>query len=145
MFLKKLFFNFLGFVLLPSLLWGQTVDVEVGDSFFAPKDLTIQKGTTVRWTNLGFLVHTSTADAGTWNSGALSTNDSFQFTFNQPGSYRYYCVFHGGPGGFGMAGTVTVEDPLANAPSFGWTGLTLLFCALAGAGIWFLSKREPLT
>ncbi len=142
MLLKKLLLPLLGFFLLPLVLWGQVVDVEIGDSFFAPRDLTIQNGETVRWRNLGFLVHTATADAGAWPSGTLSPSDTFQWTFNQPGVYRYYCVFHGGPGGFGMAGTVTVVDPLANVPSFGWLGLALLLSTLVGTGIWFLQRRE---
>jgi hypothetical protein len=32
-------------------------------------------------------------------------------TFNTPGVYGYYCDLHGGPNGFGMSGTVTVNGP----------------------------------
>jgi hypothetical protein len=39
-------------------------------------------------------------------------------TFAQPGTYHYYCEVHGGPGGFGMSGTVTVNT----APASGGGG-----------------------
>jgi plastocyanin len=34
---------------------------------------------------------------------------TYSFTFNAAGTYDFYCSNHGGPGGFGMSGTVTVE------------------------------------
>jgi plastocyanin len=33
---------------------------------------------------------------------------SYQFTV--PGVYHYYCLVHGGPGGVGMSGTITVVE-----------------------------------
>ena len=42
---------------------------------------------------------------------ADSSSWSVSRTFNTPGVYSYYCDLHGGPGGVGMSGTVTVNGP----------------------------------
>jgi plastocyanin len=34
---------------------------------------------------------------------------TYQYTFNTPGTYRYYCSVHGGPGGVSMSGTIIVQ------------------------------------
>ncbi|MCI0329769.1 MAG: hypothetical protein L0196_02290 [candidate division Zixibacteria bacterium] len=106
--LKNLLQFLLVFSFFPSITWGQVVDVEIGDTFFSPKNLTVQPGTTVRWTHMGALLHTTTADDGSWNSGTLSNGQTFQFAFNQLGVFRYFCTFHGLPGGVGQSGIVTV-------------------------------------
>jgi plastocyanin len=43
-------------------------------------------------------------------SGILSEGPkTYTYTFDTPGTYRYYCIAHGAPGGVGMSGTVIVE------------------------------------
>jgi len=88
---------------------GKTT-VEILDSRFGPVELTVPTGTTVVWTNNGGLSHTVTADDNTFDSGTMGKGDTFSFTFNEPGTYPYYCEFHGGPGGIGMSGVITVSD-----------------------------------
>jgi len=46
----------------------ETTQVDAGDFFFDPRDLTIAQGTTVCWTNIGESVHTVTPD-GLFDSG----------------------------------------------------------------------------
>jgi plastocyanin len=87
----------------------ETVDVDIIDDIFQLTELTVPVGTTVVWTHFGSNPHTVTADDGSFDSGTLSHGSTFEFTFNQPGTYPYHCVFHGGPG-FGMAGTIIVTD-----------------------------------
>jgi plastocyanin len=42
-------------------------------------------------------------------SGNLAGNGaSFTHTFTKAGSFPYYCRYHGGPGGQGMSGVITV-------------------------------------
>jgi hypothetical protein len=62
----------------------------------------------VVWTQEGQLPHTVTADDGSFDSGEMGQGDTYSRTFQQPGSYPYYCTFHGAPGGEGMSGTVIV-------------------------------------
>jgi plastocyanin len=46
------------------------------------------------------------------SSGALANAPhTYSFTFNTPGTYHYHCQAHGGAGGVGMSGTVTVRAP----------------------------------
>ena len=84
--------------------------VNMVDTAFEPQELTVSVGTTVRWVNDSDLPHTTTADDGTWDSGNMDAGATFEFTFEEPGEYPYYCEFHGGPGGEGMSGTITVTE-----------------------------------
>ena len=81
------------------------VAVQITGFAFVPPSVTIPSGTTVMWTNLDPAVHTSTSNAATplWDSGALSQNQSFSYTFNTPGTYSYYCEQHPT-----MMGSITV-------------------------------------
>lgn len=76
---------------------------------FAPADLTISTGDTVQWVNSGG-IHNVVADDGTFNSGPVSSALwVYEYVFTQAGNYGYYCEAHGGPGGVGMSGTITVQ------------------------------------
>lgn len=44
-----------------------------------------------------------------FDSGNLTNGQSFQHVFDSVGVYPYYCQFHGGPGGAGMSGEITVN------------------------------------
>jgi plastocyanin len=85
------------------------VVVNIQNFAFDPKSLTIPVGTTVRFVNNDSASHTVTADDGSFDSGTLSNGQEFTFTFDKAGTYPYYCKFHGGKGGVGMSGTITVE------------------------------------
>jgi len=99
-----------------------TVAVSIQDFSFSPASLTIQAGTTVRWTNKGPSAHTTTSDAGAWASSTLSApvsggggygggssaGGAFDFTFTQPGTYPYHCSLHPPATYPGFTGTVTV-------------------------------------
>ena len=67
------------------------------DNFaFAPAILTVAPGTKVTWSNKDEEPHTVTsADGGqTFKSPALDTDDKFSFTFDTPGTYKYFCSIH---------------------------------------------------
>lgn len=87
---------------------SEKVKVMVVDSAFQAKEITVAIGTTVRWEMSASFPHTVTADDNSFDSGTLRDGDTFTFTFTEAGEFPYYCVFHGGPGGQGMAGTVIV-------------------------------------
>jgi plastocyanin len=94
----------------------QTAEVTVVDSDYQPREVTVDTGGTVTWTQVGSLPHSVTADDGTFDShpecggtgDCMGTGDTFAHTFTEPGTYAYYCRVHGGPGGVGMSGTVVV-------------------------------------
>jgi plastocyanin len=74
------------------------------DFMFAPTSLTVKAGSTVTWTNKDGEPHTVVSDTGLFRSGALDTNESFSFRFDQPGTYRYVCTIHPR-----MTGTIQVQ------------------------------------
>jgi plastocyanin len=77
--------------------------VTIADFAFAPPELTVAAGTTVTWTNEDWAPHTATAEDGSFDSGRLDQGDSFEQTFDEPGTFAYHCSFHPG-----MVGSVVV-------------------------------------
>ncbi len=86
---------------------GGTATVIIQNFAYQPQDLKIPVGTTVTWVNNDSAPHTVTANEGQFDSKLLDQGQSFSYTFDQVGTFPYYCVFHGSPG-VGMTGTVTV-------------------------------------
>ena len=73
---------------------AQIVGVSIQNFTFQPSVLTVAVGTTVTWTNLDGATHTVTSRSGVWDSGDLSQNQKFSFTFTQPGEFNYFCAIH---------------------------------------------------
>ena len=90
---------------------GGSLVVEISNFAFNPGTATVKVGTTVTWLHRdGGANHTVTADDDSFTSGLMTENNRFSFTFDTPGTYAYYCEFHGGAGGAGMSGVITVEE-----------------------------------
>lgn len=90
---------------------GATLLIEISGHAFTPGTATVKVGTTVNWLHRdGDFNHTVTAEDGSFASGLMGENDRFSFTFDTPGTYAYYCEFHGGAGGAGMSAVITVEE-----------------------------------
>jgi plastocyanin len=87
--------------------------IEIGDNTFNQKEISIPVGASVMWMSAGQKPHTVTADDGSFSSDTLKNCDMFSHTFDKPGTYAYYCKFHGGPGGQGMSGVIKVGDAAA--------------------------------
>ena len=93
---------------------SSTVDITVngdnGDSVdikgfaYDQATLTISKGTTVTWTQHDSAVHTVTSVSGNvLDSQNLAKGDIFSYTFDETGTFEYYCTNHPS-----MKGTVIV-------------------------------------
>jgi plastocyanin len=79
--------------------------VEIADLAFAPDELTIAAGSAVTWVHADpNLPHTATSDDDVFDSGSLSEGDEFTFTFEEAGTYAYFCQVHPT-----MRGTIVVE------------------------------------
>ncbi len=92
-----------------------TTSVSIVNFAFNPQTVTINQGSTVRWTNTtGGTTHTSASNTNVWNSGNITPGQSFSFTFNTPGAYPYHCNIHPN-----MTGTVNVVAPVCatNTPT----------------------------
>ena len=86
-----------------------TSKVTVGDNYFKPDDIEVAAGTKVTWKNDGKILHSVTPDKGKkFGTKALARGKSYSYTFKQPGTYAYYCTFHGAPGK-GQHGTIVVK------------------------------------
>ena len=85
--------------------------VSVKDDFFNPANITIARGTAVTWTWRGSNSHSVTsgmpsdANAGSLFDHGPVNSGAFQFTFNNTGTFNYFCRVHGSA----MTGTVTVQ------------------------------------
>jgi plastocyanin len=88
---------------------------------FAPMQVTIKAGDTVKWENVGNSVHHATDDpaaaikpgdvadpagAKPFDSGFLPPGSSYTYTFTVPGTYKYVCAAHETSG---MSGQVVVR------------------------------------
>lgn len=98
-----------------------TQSVTIDDDFFSPANISIQAGTTVKWTNWGDNTHTTTDEHeehlhildqhpdAEWHSGDLAggnPGEHYWVRFCQSGvSYPYLCIIHE------FTGTVTVTTP----------------------------------
>lgn len=84
---------------------------------FGPEKLTVSTGSTVSWKQTDAGVHTVTSGTveqggsgvtqkpdGRFDSGQLDTDEDFEFTFDTPGTYPYFCEIHAAT----MRGEITV-------------------------------------
>lgn len=79
------------------------VDVAIQDLAFEPKQVTLKRGESVRWTNreTSPIPHTTTSgnpgddDAGAlWDSETLQPGQSFTQRFDEAGTFVYFCEVH---------------------------------------------------
>ncbi|HAR99921.1 MAG: Blue (Type 1) copper domain protein [Candidatus Moranbacteria bacterium GW2011_GWC2_37_73] len=69
---------------------------------FSPATITVKKGTTVTWTNNDSAPHQ--INSATFNSNLFNKGQTFSFTFNEVGTFDYFCAIHPS-----MIGKVIVE------------------------------------
>src|SRR6266550_1533266 len=93
-----------GLLALPLVAFAATSAVNIQNSAFAPAATTIKVGDTVTWTNRDAFSHTSTSDAGAWDTGVITAGASRSFTFTSAGTFAYHCSIHSF-----MKGTVVVQ------------------------------------
>lgn len=68
--------------------------VRIVDNRFRPRDITIARGTRVRWVNRGNNPHTTTSNTDLWDSGTLSSGERFTRRFGRRGTFNYHCEIH---------------------------------------------------
>ena len=82
--------------------------VNMADNEFQPASITVAAGEAITFTNVGSNPHTATSDDGVFDTGTVDAGATASITLDSPGTYPYFCVFHGAAGGVGMSGTITV-------------------------------------
>lgn len=101
-----------------SLVSAATTEITFTCCSYTPANITITVGDSVIWkpSSLdGFASHPLVSQNGLWPP--VSSGEAFTFPFALPGEYFYYCQFHGGPNGAGMAGKVTVLSAASPTPT----------------------------
>ena len=92
------------------------VNVKVEDNAFDPSAIRINPGTTVHWENRGRGPHDILPVDATQDFGAkfgVKPGAEYEFRFDAPGVYRYYCSLHGSKTK-GMIGEIVVGNVDAN-------------------------------
>ena len=89
---------------------------ETADGCFIPNPVTIPMGGTVTWENNDTAAHTATGGSategpsGVFDSSLIMAGSSFSHTFEDAGTFDYFCMVHPW-----MVGSVIVEDAAAAA------------------------------
>tara|TARA_B100001750_G_scaffold248385_1_gene279001 strand:- start:6449 stop:8401 length:1953 start_codon:yes stop_codon:yes gene_type:complete len=94
-----------------------TFVIRVVDDEYSPKVINIPIGGTVIWQSDGSNDHNVVGFDGSWQAvssdyydyGIITKGDQYEYTFDEPGIYEYYCPFHG-TNKKGMVGMVVVGD-----------------------------------
>ena len=67
---------------------------------YSPYDVAVTIGETVIWSNDDTAVHTVTSgtinagQTGVFDSGLFMSGKTFEFTFNEAGTFDYFCMVH---------------------------------------------------
>ena len=91
---------------------GGGAEVGMRNIQFDPADVTIAAGETVTWTNNEGVPHDVEKTSGPGRKfssgpeGGMMEGDTFEQTFDRPGTYEYVCRVHAP----GMAGTIEVTE-----------------------------------
>ena len=83
------------------------IEVTIDGLAFNPAVLNVPVGTIVVWYNNDSVTHTITARDNSFDSGNLSPGepgDTFRYTFEQSGTFEYYCKIHPS-----MVGKIIIE------------------------------------
>jgi plastocyanin len=88
--------------------------VTIQNSSFSPATLNVPMGTIVMWINKGNSTQDVISDSGIFNSGNLTNGMSYNYTFNQSGSYPYHSSINPS-----MTGTIVVSGNNSSSNSSG--------------------------
>lgn len=94
----------------PTTTRPASTAVTVRQFQFMPQELVMKAGSMVTWTNQDQILHTATSGTmpgtadGTFDGPMDGVGKSFTFTFDQPGTYAYFCSRH-----TSMTGKVVVQ------------------------------------
>ena len=101
----------------PVAVAAATENVTIADFEFTPDQITIQQGDTVTWTNEGPTAHSATAPDGSFDTGVFSAGGSRSETFDEAGTFSYFCTPHPN-----MTGTIVVEASSSGESGSGDSG-----------------------
>jgi plastocyanin len=86
-------------LLIGSSVPAQATDVGIKLFQFQPGDIAVKAGETVTWLNGDDIEHSVTAgkpgkESGVFDSDFFKKGGSYNFTFNEAGTFEYFCKRH---------------------------------------------------
>ena len=102
-----------------DVLEGENVTLNMLDNRFEFTEIKIPVGGSVDFYGAGRNPHNAVASDGSWTTedvfGSLEQyeGDSAVITYDEAGTWTFYCTFHGNADGAGMAATLIVGEPEA--------------------------------
>lgn len=78
----------------PSNVVVPAGSVNIQGNSFTPATLNAKVGDKITWTNNDGYDHTVTSDTGEFDSGHISSGQTFSFTFTKAGTFTYHCAIH---------------------------------------------------
>lgn len=84
---------------------SESAAVTIRQMQFTPPRVVVKRGATVTWTQSDGMPHTVTGSDGSFGSPRMNSGSEFSQTFDQAGTYGYYCSLHPS-----MRGEVVVID-----------------------------------
>ncbi|MDE1863493.1 MAG: cupredoxin domain-containing protein [Thaumarchaeota archaeon] len=111
---------------------GSGPDCSQSNNCFSPDVINVAPGTTVTWNNNDKVSHTVTSgnpsdnQTGTiFDSSLIPAGHDFTFTFNNPGTYHYFCQVHPWMSGEVIVGAAApTQSSTQQAPSSNMTGMS---------------------
>jgi plastocyanin len=70
------------------------VSVDIINFRFVPANVTVTRGTIVTWTNDDTVPHTVKSVTNVFDPGNIDRGKTYNYTFNQAGSFEYNCSIH---------------------------------------------------
>jgi plastocyanin len=142
-----------------ALIGGSTLAIAIGAGMaqaadrsvaisgftFSPRNVTVNVGDTVTWTNSDAQAHTATSGSD-WNTGDIANGESASITFRTTGTFDYICAIHPQMTGrvVVQAGTAPPTDTKSVSGAKNGTprSLTLLVLAAAAVVVSTLADRR---
>ena len=141
-------------VIVENALGASVPGCEETNECFLPYEVSINVGDTVKWVNDDTAAHTATGGtpvdgpSGVFDSSLVMAGKSFSFTFNEAGTYEYFCMVHPWMAGFVIVGEAMAEeammtgvylgldiDPMLPFDNTANDMITLSFTAISGEGL----------
>jgi plastocyanin len=107
-------FMVLGVVAVSGCTSQSSSTVTIQNSSFSPATLNVPMGTTVMWINKGNTTQDVISNSGVFSSGNITNGMSYNYTFNQSGSFPYHSSITPS-----MTGTIVVSASNSSGNSSG--------------------------
>jgi plastocyanin len=125
-------------VAVPAEAATTTISIVGVTSGFSPATVSRPEGTTFAWHNSDSIRHTSTQDAGLWDTSNINAGATSSITLPSAGAYPYHCSIHAS-----MTGTVRI--PIKVSATSGSTTdaftITLATTNASGSLVYDVQKR----